>query len=101
MSAFTTPSFDVVPVLAARGRGISRMLEGLWNGDPTTWIILGVGVVAVVGFAVVKSRLGMDDDDAVTPEAPIREGEAPAEPGKSLDIENKTGSAGASPSLFG
>jgi hypothetical protein len=50
------------PVLA-RGRGAARLLEGLWNGDPVAWGIVGVIVAVMVGIALFKRFTGMGSDD--------------------------------------
>ncbi len=41
-----------VPVLAARGRAIQKLLDG----DPVAWTILGVVVAIMIVVGIVKSR---------------------------------------------
>jgi hypothetical protein len=43
-------------LFSARGRGFARLIEGLGNGDPVAWGILGVVGLFFVGSMVVKSR---------------------------------------------
>ena len=59
MSLFATVA---APVLA-RGRGLGRLLEGLWNGDPVSWGILGLVVAIMVGIAVFKRATGVGSDE--------------------------------------
>jgi hypothetical protein len=49
-------------LLFARGRGLGRLLEGLWEGDSTAWIILGSTIAALVGWGMFKTWAGMDDE---------------------------------------
>lgn len=43
-------------LLFARGRGIARLIKGLFEGDPASyWILGGIVVIGVVVF-LVKSR---------------------------------------------
>jgi len=51
-------------VLAARGRGIARLIEGLWNGEPVTWIIVGVVVAVMVAMAVFKKASGASEGES-------------------------------------
>ena len=37
-------------------RGIGRLIEGLTNGDPIAWTVLGAVVVIGVGVAVYKAK---------------------------------------------
>ncbi|MDB5335411.1 MAG: hypothetical protein JWN70_1030 [Planctomycetaceae bacterium] len=51
---------EVNPVLA-RGRGLGRLIEGLSNGDPTSWAI-AVGVVVVFGGIAIYKQFSDSDD---------------------------------------
>lgn len=55
----THPVFD--PTLALRGRGLGRLLEGLYNGDPVAWTITGVVIAISIGIAIYKHYNGDDD----------------------------------------
>ena len=50
------------PSTLARGRGLGKLLEGLWEGDPTAWTILVVIVVAMVGWSILKRKFGGNDE---------------------------------------
>jgi hypothetical protein len=52
--------YDVHPVLIARGRGLGKLIEGLWNGEPAAWIILGVVVAGMVAIGVFKRMSGSE-----------------------------------------
>ncbi len=49
--------FDTL--IGARGRGLGKLLEGLYNGDPGAWTIVGV-IVAIAaawyGFKFYLAR---------------------------------------------
>lgn len=50
----------VYPVLAARGRGLANLINGLSQGDPVAWSIT-VGVVVIFGgIAIYKHYNGGD-----------------------------------------
>ena len=49
-------------LLYARGRGLARLFEGLWEGDTTSWVIFGGGIAAMVAWGMFKAWAGMDDE---------------------------------------
>lgn len=49
-------------LLYARGRGLGRLLEGLWEGDSTAWIILGGVIAVMVIWGMFKAWAGMNDE---------------------------------------
>jgi len=50
-------------LLAARGRGIARLIEGVMAGDPVAIGIVSVIGVGIVGYVVYQSRKGNGDSD--------------------------------------
>jgi hypothetical protein len=46
-------------VLLARGR--VKALQDLWEGDPTAWTILGVVVVLMIVWGVIKAKYFSDE----------------------------------------
>ncbi len=50
--------------LLARGRGIVRLIEGLGEGDPVSWGIVGVIVLFFVGKFVYSSMQNKDKDSS-------------------------------------
>ena len=62
MAVMTSISVATAPILA-RGRGLARLIEGLWNGDPVAWGISGVVIAVLVAIAVFKRATGTSDSD--------------------------------------
>ena len=48
----------LLSVPAVRGRGLARLVQGLTEGDPVAWTILGAVVVIGGIVLVVKARRG-------------------------------------------
>lgn len=44
-------------ILLGRGRGIARLIEGLMEGDQTSWIILGVVVAIAIAWYGIKAMM--------------------------------------------
>ena len=63
MAAMSLTATFATLILARGGRGFARLLEGLWNGDPVSWGILGVVVAIMVGIAVFKRATGVGGDE--------------------------------------
>jgi len=54
MSSLALFVADVFAIPARRG--LARLLEGMWEGDPVSWSIFGGIVVIGGGVYVVKNR---------------------------------------------
>lgn len=59
MLLFATQLHATLAVIpAGRGRGLAKLIEGLWEGDPVAWGITVLVIVVAVVWGIVKSRSG-------------------------------------------
>lgn len=59
-----TISDSLSHTVLARGRGLAKLIEGLGEGDPVAWGIVGVIVLFIVGKFVYSSMQNKEPPDS-------------------------------------